>query len=526
MRNYLKVTIAAMTAMTFVAVGCENQQKPAAPAAPAAAQKAAAPAAPAAPVAAVQKAAPAAPAVINYDELSTKIASKINTDAIADKVVAKIKAEKLFARADRKRVMPPKDRPKIDGKKPAFKKGPVKNLEKKKGKKGKKDKKKRPPKPIDKTVWKVEIKGHEAMKGAKDALVTIAVFSDFQCPFCGRVEPAIDQVLENYGDKVRVAWKDNPLSFHKLARGASLAACAANQQGKFWEMHKTLFANQRAIEVADLEKYAAEIGLDMTKYAADVASAECAKGIDLDMKMASDVGARGTPNLYINGRQVRGAVPYENIEPVIKEEIAKAEALLAKGITKENLYAEIIKNGKIFTPLDTTVQTFTEPAPFQGPENAPIVVTVYSDFQCPFCSRITPVIHDLVKAFPDNMKIEFRHFPLSFHKDAHLAAQASMAADAQGKFWEMHDKLFENQKQLKRENLDKYAQELGLDVAVFKKALDEGTYKGIVDRHFKEGQRSAVRGTPSLYINGRKFQAPSRDVATFKKIIDAEILNK
>jgi protein-disulfide isomerase len=509
-------TLVGILALSLAMTACENQAQQPAPQAQPQAQKAPQPAPNTAPAPTPIKVPPPS---IDYDKLAGAIAAQIDTDKIADKVVEKIKAEKLLAPAPVKvaEVGKRPERPERPERPDA-----AKRPEAKKGD----DKKKRQPRPVPKTVWKASLRGDEAFKGAADALVTIVEFSDFECPFCGRVEPTIDQILETYGDKVKVVWKDNPLSFHKNARPASLAACAANKQGKFWEMHKTLFANQRALTKEDLNGYAKEIGLDMGKFETDFNGPVCAAAVDGDQKLANDVGARGTPNLYINGRQVRGAVPFEHIEPVLKEEIKKAEELIAKGTPKDKVYEEIIKTGKLFKPLADEVQTWAAKAPFKGKADGEIVVTMYSDFQCPYCSRIKKPIYDLMAEYPDNIKVEFRHFPLSFHKDAHLAAQASMAADAQGKFWEMHDKLFDNQKALKREDLDKYATEIGLDMAAFKKALDEGTFKDLVDQHFSEGQKTGVRGTPSIFINGRKFEAPSRDVATFKKLIDSEILKK
>ena len=513
MRWHRTRTLVSILALSVMFAACENQVNQQQPAGTQA-QKAPPTAAPA-PV-------QVPPPSIDYDKLAGAIAKQIDTDRIAAKVVERIKAEKLLAA--------PAPAPADDNKKVARGERPTRpeKAERKRPEDRKKDakKKKRQPRPVPKTVWKATLRGDEAGKGATEPLVTILEFSEFECPFCSRVEPTIDQILEAYGDKVRVVWKHSPLSFHKNARGAALATCAANKQGKFWEMHKILFANQRALAKDDLNGYAKEMGLDMGKFETDMNGTVCAAEVDGDMKLASDVGARGTPNLYINGRQVRGAVPFEHIEPVLKEEIKKAEALVAAGTPLANVYAEVIKKGKVFKPLEDEVRIWEAPAPFKGAKDAEIIVTMYSDFQCPYCSRVKKPIYDLLKEYPDNMKVEFRHFPLSFHKDAHLAAQASMAADAQGKFWEMHDKIFENQKALKREDLEKYAEDLGLDMGKFKKALDEETYKDIVDQQFKEGQKTGVRGTPSIYINGRKFQAPSRDVATFKKLIDSEILKK
>jgi len=509
-------TLVGILALSLAFTACENQAQQPAPQGQPQAQKAPQPAPAAAPAPAPVQVPPPS---IDYDKLAGAIAAQIDTNKIADKVVEKIKAEKLLAPAAAPVKVAEAKRPER-GERPDKAKRP--EAKKKKGD----EKKKRRPRPVPKTVWKASIRGDEAFKGAAEPLVTIVEFSDFECPFCGRVEPTIDQILENYGDKVKIVWKDNPLSFHKNARGAALAACAANKQGKFWEMHKTLFENQRALTKDALVGYAKELGLDMGKFETDFNGTVCAAAVDGDMKLASDVGARGTPNLYINGRQVRGAVPFDHIEPVLKEEIKKAEALIAKGTPKAKVYEEIIKAGKVFKPLADETQVWEAKAPFKGNADGEIVVTMYSDFQCPYCSRIKKPIYDLMDEYPNNIKVEFRHFPLSFHKDAHLAAQASQAADDQGKFWEYHDKLFANQKALKREDLEKYATEIGLDMDKFKKVLDDGTYKDLVDQHFREGQKTGVRGTPSIFINGRKFEAPSGDVATFTKLIDSEILKK
>ncbi len=125
----------------------------------------------------------------------------------------------------------------------------------------------------------------------------------------------------------------------------------------------------------------------------------------------------------------------------------------------------------------------------------------------------------------DKATVIFKHFPLNFHKDAQLAAEASMAAYAQGKFWEMHDKIFENMKKLKRPDLDGYAKAIGLDMEKFKAALDNGEFTARVKADMAEGQKAGVRGTPSIYVNGRKYQG-QRNAKAMIAIIDKEILTK
>jgi len=139
-----------------------------------------------------------------------------------------------------------------------------------------------------------------------------------------------------------------------------------------------------------------------------------------------------------------------------------------------------------------------------GPADAKVTLVEFSDFQCPYCSRAAAVTKQIKEKYSKQVRFVFRQFPLSFHQHAHLAAEASLAAAAQGKFWEYHDVLFENQQALERESLEKYAAEVGLDMGKFKKALDEGTFKEAVDKDVELGNQVAVNGTPTLFINGAR----------------------
>jgi protein-disulfide isomerase len=147
--------------------------------------------------------------------------------------------------------------------------------------------------------------------------------------------------------------------------------------------------------------------------------------------------------------------------------------------------------------------------PAFGPANATVTIVEFSDFQCPFCSRAAEVAHKVKEKYGDKVRFVFRQFPLSFHQQAHLAAQASLAAHAQGKFWEYHDKLFANQQKLERDALESYAKEVGLNLNEFKKALDAKTHAPAVDAELKMGEEVAVNGTPTMFVNGARIQDPT-----------------
>jgi protein-disulfide isomerase len=167
----------------------------------------------------------------------------------------------------------------------------------------------------------VEAKGPS--KGAADAKVTIVEFSDFQCPFCSKAEPAVDEVMKNYSDKVRVVFRHFPLDFHDKAFKAAEAAGCAEDQGKFWEFHKTLFANQGALSIDDLKAHAKTLGLDSGKFNECLDSGKMKAKVDGDMAAARAVGVNGTPAFFINGIVISGAQPYDKFKEIIDSELAR-----------------------------------------------------------------------------------------------------------------------------------------------------------------------------------------------------------
>jgi protein-disulfide isomerase len=145
-------------------------------------------------------------------------------------------------------------------------------------------------------------------------------------------------------------------------------------------------------------------------------------------------------------------------------------------------------------------------APSFGPANATVTLVEFSDFQCPYCSRAAEVLRAVKAKYADKVRVVFRQFPLSFHNNAHVAAEAALAAHAQGKFWQFHDRLFANQQALSRADLEKYAAEVGLKMPAFKKALDGKTYAAQVDADVDLGNGVGVRGTPTMFLNGKRVE--------------------
>jgi len=178
---------------------------------------------------------------------------------------------------------------------------------------------------LDAPRYEVDVSPDDPAQGSTTAPVTLVEFSDFQCPFCAQVMPTLKRVQQTYGDKVRVVWKDFPLTaIHPQAFGAAQAGQCAQEQGKFWELHDRLFANQQALQPEALKAHAAAAGLDATTFDECLDSGKHADAVQAQMNAATSLGVVSTPTVFVNGRAVSGAQPYEAFAKIIDEELARA----------------------------------------------------------------------------------------------------------------------------------------------------------------------------------------------------------
>lgn len=169
----------------------------------------------------------------------------------------------------------------------------------------------------------VTVNPEDPIRGNPEAKVTIVEFSDFQCPYCGKVEPTLKKILETYKDQVKLIYKNYPLPFHENADPAALAALCAKEQGKFWEYHDLLFENQESLKVTDLKKYAVDLGLKTEDFDSCFDSKKYKNQVQADFAEGNRVGVRGTPAFFINGRLLSGAQPFENFKAIIDEELSR-----------------------------------------------------------------------------------------------------------------------------------------------------------------------------------------------------------
>jgi protein-disulfide isomerase len=177
---------------------------------------------------------------------------------------------------------------------------------------------------MDVPRFEVALSDADPSLGTAKAPVTLIEFSDFQCPYCRQVAPTLKKIRATYGDKVRIVWKDFPLTqIHPQAFKAGEAGHCAAEQGKFWEFHDQLFANQQALQPDDLKKYATAGGIDGERFSACLDMSKHAELVRDGVAQGTQLGVNSTPTVFVNGRRVSGAQPYEVFAAVIDEELSR-----------------------------------------------------------------------------------------------------------------------------------------------------------------------------------------------------------
>lgn len=346
------------------------------------------------------------------------------------------------------------------------------------------------------------------MRGQPQAPVTIIEFSDLQCPFCASVTPTLRELMKQYPDQVRWVFKSFPLAFHANSPLAHAAALAAERQGKFWEMHDLIFANQHNLKRNSLLAEARSLNLDMDKFTADLDSADIKEQLAADKKEGEGLGINGTPAFYINGTFLSGAMPIEQFQAAINN------ALVALG--------------KPAVPVTPAVQSATirkEPEISFGSPDSPITLAWFSDLQSGLSSQATLLVRKLIDSHPGQIRLVFKNRPLEIHPGAMLLHEAAMAANAQGKFWQMHDLIIANPQKASRQDMLAYAKRIGLDADRFQKDLDSEKYRSLIEADLQEAQRRAVLGSPVFFLNSARVDGLQNE-KLYKDIIEDQLAAK
>lgn len=373
----------------------------------------------------------------------------------------------------------------------------------------------------DRVTWFVPV-GSSPSRGSTDALVTMVVFSEFECPFCARIEPTLEELLAAYKNDLRVVWKHQPLPFHEHAMPAArLAQWTSEHRGAsaFWALHKLLFDNQTDLETSALIGYGKQAGLTEKEAKMALEDARLDAGIEADMDLAADLGVRGTPCAFINGRRVVGAQPVEVFRAAIDAALVEAQEVASR-VGRASTYAELMKDARKAPPSKRVALSAPAGAPRLGPRDSTVTIQVISDFQCPFCKRVGPTMHDLQKAFPKEVALVWRHHPLPFHADAmpaHEAAQEAFAQKGDKAFWRVHDALF-GLDSLTKEAIEAVFVKEKLSVPLLRTAWESGKHRALIQADTEAVEAVGMRGTPAFSVNGIEISG-AQPLRAFKRAV-------
>ena len=319
----------------------------------------------------------------------------------------------------------------------------------------------------------------------------------------------MEQLLAAYPKQLRLVFKNLPL--HKQAPLAAEAALAAQEQGRFEAMHDRLLANQDALGPEALEEHAAQVGLDLDRFRAAMKERRFRQAVERDARDARAAGIGATPTALINGRKLAGAWPIDTWKSSVDRELDRARGL---PVDDEPLDAPrplldwppprlTIPDELLGDRLAIAVPT--EDAPSTGSARAPVeVLYIFSNDEYPVGWGKRMVDH-LREAYGENLRIIARPVPApDSSPEAHLVAEAAWAAHAQGKFWQMNDKLSVQGGERTRATIEQDAAEIGLDLADFRTALDEGRYRNLIAADAELLGQAGLTARPLFVVNGRR----------------------
>ncbi|MFA6237615.1 MAG: DsbA family protein [Bacteriovorax sp.] len=227
---------------------------------------------------------------------------------------------------------------------------------------------------------------------------------------------------------------------------------------------------------------------------------------------------------FIKDRQI----PKDQLNPEIRERIKQFLEVESKKLAVDKWIADKTKK----TPVEVYIRKPSRPvfdvnvkdAPFKGASDAKVTIVEYSDFQCPFCSKAAAIVAEVEKKYGSKVKVVFKNFPLPFHSQAKIAANAALCANEQNSklFWKMHDAMFADQSKLDKDNLVASAKKIGAKEAEFKSCLEAEKYKAVIDNDMAEGQKLGIKSTPTFFVNG-KLVSGAQPIEVFSEVIDEEL---
>ncbi len=393
---------------------------------------------------------------------------------------------------------------------------------------------------VDVERYQVPLAEDDFALGGEDALVTIVVFSDYACQPCRNLWDTMRRLHEDYGDDIRIVHRGVTVPGFEDGGRASEAAYAAGAQGKFWPMHWRLFEHQEDLSEPVLRAHAKSLGLDVERFKKELDEGAHSGRRLRDRRAAAKLGINAAPIVFVNGMVFVGPRPDEAMwHQLIDAEITTVREQVAAGMSRKGVYAQL-QSGALDKPLprpkevedlqeevakvkppkaDFDYSKIVKPdatarydipldgAYGHGPEDAPIVVVEFTDFQCPFCKKLhAETLAAAREKYPDDLRVVVRNLPLEMHREARGAAKAAMAAGQQGRYWDFHDRIFEAGEVLSAQTFERWAAELGMDVEQYKKDFADPKLEESIERDRFMSYALGLTATPSVFVNGQFFE--------------------
>ncbi|HEY6726021.1 MAG TPA: thioredoxin domain-containing protein [Polyangiaceae bacterium] len=378
--------------------------------------------------------------------------------------------------------------------------------------------------------------------GSPSAPVTLVEFTDFECPFCSRVQPTLAQLRKKYGPKqLRMVFKHNPLPFHKSARPAAEAAVIVFQKGgdrAFWAFHDRVFENQKELTPGNFERWAAEAGVSSTDLRHGLDRGRASAKVQADMALAAKVGVSGTPAFRINGVTLSGAQPVDKFVEVIDQQLELAAELRRQGVSSADVSALLTERqltlgdtapkapGTVPSEDSTAWRVPVSPDdPVDGPSDALVTLIEFANLQCPFCKRVQPTLKALRAKYGADLRIVWKDNPLPFHPRAKPAATVARSIyERRGvrAFWQAVDAIFDSQPKLEDDDLKRLVEAQSGSWQHALAALKSDRFASKIEESQELATDFQARGTPYFFINGVRLSG-AQPQEKFEELIEAEL---
>src|SRR5688572_18354511 len=378
------------------------------------------------------------------------------------------------------------------------------------------------------------VEADDARTGADTAEVTLIAFLDYQCRYCRETFDVLSELRGKYApETLRIVYKHLPLEEHEMAVPAAIAAQAVTDEAgpqAFLQFSKLAFDHQAELSYVTLAEWASGVGVPRSVYNEAVSSEVTLNQVASDARLAWRRGAEGTPTLFVNGRLLAGAPSQSELSRVVDEELAGMRALSGAWAARygarvqQNAEASLATALLAEDPIDYRVPVADSAS--LGPADAPVNVVVFTDYQCPYCTRADVTLGELRERLPTDIRLVWKHLPLPFHDQARPAARLAEAVRRKGgdqAFFQVSRELFEHSPKLDLGVFVALGKAHGLDEASVKLAVsgDDRALEERIARDLELADDVQAAGTPHVFINGKRL-AGARPLEHFEAIVLAE----